>query len=117
MLDHNALCLLFQKRSMNCLSLTVYRGPRIESGIWLIAISRRVSKFENPAKGRPQTSSLRPAVIRQNVNKMAARKRTLAAKDRNLHPVAILNSTARTTRWTGTASEKNAQFLRAKFEK
>ena len=41
----------------------------------------------------------------------------LAAKDRNLHPVAILNSTARTTRWTGTASEKNAQFLRAKFEK
>ena len=34
-----------------------------------------------------------------------------------LHPVAILNSTARTTRWTGTASEKNAQFLRAKFEK
>ena len=41
----------------------------------------------------------------------------LAAKDRNLHPVAILNSTARTTRWTGTASEKKAQFLRAKFEK
>ena len=41
----------------------------------------------------------------------------LAAKDRNLHPVAILNSTARTTRWTGTASEKNAQFLREKFEK
>ena len=44
-------------------------------------------------------------------------KRRLAAKDRNLHPVAILNSTARTTRWTGTASEKKAQFLRAKFEK
>ena len=41
----------------------------------------------------------------------------LAAKDRNLHPVAILNSAARTTRWTGTASEKNAQFRRAKFEK
>ena len=35
----------------------------------------------------------------------------------DLHPVAILNSTARTTRWTGTASEKKAQFLRAKFEK
>ena len=33
--------------------------------------TRRVSKFENPAKGRPQTSSLRSAVIRQNVNKMA----------------------------------------------
>ena len=46
-----------------------------------------------------------------------SKQHSLAAKDRNLHPVAILNSTARTTRWTGTASEKNAQFLRAKFEK
>ena len=44
-------------------------------------------------------------------------RKKLAAKDRNLHPVAILNSAARTTRWTGTASEKNAQFRRAKFEK
>ena len=34
----------------------------------------------------------------------------LAAKDRNLHPVAILDSTARTTWWTGTESEKNAQW-------
>ena len=45
------------------------------------SISRRVSKFENPAKGRPQTSSLRSAVICQNVNKMAARKRTLTVVD------------------------------------
>ena len=42
---------------------------------------RRVRKFENPAKGRPQTSSLRSAVIRQNVNKMAARKGTLTVVD------------------------------------
>ena len=45
------------------------------------AIARRVSMFENPAKGRPQTSSLRYAVIRQKVNKMAARKRTLTVED------------------------------------
>ena len=37
--------------------------------------SPRVKTFENPAKGRPQTSSLRSAVIRQKVNKMAARKK------------------------------------------
>ena len=33
------------------------------------------------AKGQPQTSSLRSAVIRQNVNKMAVRKRTLTVED------------------------------------
>ena len=40
-----------------------------------------VSTFENPAKGRPQTSSLKSAVIRQKVNKMGARKRTLTVED------------------------------------
>ena len=47
----------------------------------ILAWTRRFSKFENPAKGRLQTSSLRSAVIRQNVNKMAARKRTLTVVD------------------------------------
>ena len=69
------------------------------------------------ANASSNVSDVAARIIGSNHWALQYLKKALAAKDRNLHPVAILNSAARTTRWTGAASEKNAQFRRAKFEK